>query len=167
MSEAGGKKEQASAFACKHACHRFHYTTAFRFYRILSPAQVIKVIPPELRPSPKSPVRVPVIALSPVKTPSHVHLPPHPCPPPETTPSVPQPVNSLHSTPPGGAHVANGPQDTSDFKPPKSASKLTPKTPSTPLTPEVALKPADYKYMVDMVQSSEPCQLLVQAKQLR
>lgn len=63
--------------------------------------------------------------------------------------------------------MTNGPQDASDFKPSKSVSKLTPKTPSTPLTPEVALKPADYKYLVELVQSPEHTQLLVQAKQLR
>ena len=142
--------------------------TAFGPYRILTPVQVLKVIPPESRPSPKSPIRVPVIALSPVKTPSHITLPS----PPATHPSGQQePVqNSLHSTPsqiPDGVHTAKTPLDTlPDFKPPKSASKLTPKTPSTPLTPEVALKPADYKYIVETVQKPQT-KLLAQAEQLR
>ena len=71
-----------------------------------------------------------------------------------TSPDLPQP---------------NGPSSTETPSSPESklkSQKLTPKTPSTPLTPEAILSPADYKYVVEMVQKPE-IKIQVLAKQLR
>ena len=148
------------------------------FYRVVTPVRVVKVVRPEQQKPLKSPVKVPVITLSPIRksSPSPTKSPPALLPPPP--PLI--PINSqtavkeeAKTTPNTNLDAPqlqpNGPSLTESPSSPESklkSQKLTPKTPSTPLTPEASLNPADYKYVVEMVQKPE-IKIQVFAKQLR
>ena len=145
------------------------------FYRVVTPVRVLKVIPPEQQKPLKSPVKVPVITLSPIRksSPSPTKSPPSLPPPPplipiNSQPAVKEETKMVTNTSPD-LPQPNGLSSTETPSSPESklkSQKLTPKTPSTPLTPEASLNPADYKYVVEMVHKPE-IKIQVLAKQLR
>lgn len=129
-------------------------------HRVLRPMQVVKVIPPDPKSPPTSPVRVPVISLPPSVSPLGPMTTDHS----STTQSgvvfktPPQPLtNGLPDT----AHTASpGEPSPNCFKTPKAL------TPRTPLTPQAALNPSGYKYVVETLE--EPSvRMTVGSKQLR
>lgn len=126
-------------------------------HRVLRPIQVVKVIPPDPKSPPTSPVRVSVISLPPSVSPSGPMTTDHPT----TTPS-----GVVFKSPP--QPLTNGLPDTASPGEPSPNCFKTPKalTPRTPLTPQAALNPSGYKYVVETLE--EPSvRMTVGSKQLR
>lgn len=124
---------------------------------MVSSARVLKVIPPN--PSLKSPSPVKVPVLSPVKV-----VPP-PCKLTSDTEPAQETVTCSQSPTANGLPSSDSSQDFTEPTP-KTKSPRTPRTPLTPLSAEVNLRPADYLYVVALVESPE-LKLQVPPKQLR
>ncbi len=127
--------------------------------RVICSVRVVNTILPTPKVKSPSPIKVPVISLSPLKA-----LPPL---------SPPRPAASdvkaaeesgvgSQSPTPNGLPSSDGPRETT----PKTRSPRTPKTPLPPLSAELSLNPMDYLYVVELIESPE-VKLQVPAKQLR